>query len=46
MNPRKIMRFHFDISESGITVKDIMEAIEKIMKSEPIIVCLENFFSC
>uniref|UniRef100_A0A914M8W7 Uncharacterized protein n=1 Tax=Meloidogyne incognita TaxID=6306 RepID=A0A914M8W7_MELIC len=37
MNPRKITRFHFDISESGITVKDIMEAIEKIMKSEPII---------
>nr|CAD2178958.1 unnamed protein product [Meloidogyne enterolobii] len=36
MNPRKITRFHFDISESGITVKDIMEAIEKTMKIKPI----------
>uniref|UniRef100_A0A915LL48 USP domain-containing protein n=1 Tax=Meloidogyne javanica TaxID=6303 RepID=A0A915LL48_MELJA len=29
MPPRKITRFHFDISESGITVKDVMEAIKK-----------------
>uniref|UniRef100_A0A915NA59 ubiquitinyl hydrolase 1 n=1 Tax=Meloidogyne javanica TaxID=6303 RepID=A0A915NA59_MELJA len=42
MNPtRKITRFHFDISELGVKVKDIMEQIEKVVNisSENMVVC-------
>jgi len=36
---RKITRFHFDISEDDIKVKDIMEQIEKVVNISTENVC-------
>ncbi|CAK5040930.1 unnamed protein product [Meloidogyne enterolobii] len=42
MNPtRKITRFHFDISESYINVKNIMKQIEKVVN-----ISSENMVAC
>nr|CAD2176176.1 unnamed protein product [Meloidogyne enterolobii] len=40
MTPRKITRFHLNISEPYLTVRDIMEQIEKVVKVSPEYVCL------
>jgi len=40
VTPRKIMRFHLNISELYLTVRDIMEQIEKVVKVSPEYVCL------
>jgi len=40
MTPRKITRFHLNISDPYLTIRGIMEQIEKVVKISPENVCL------